>query len=168
VISIRPSSRETHILIAVRGKGPHWTSVDWRPVSQPALTLAELEAVIRRAWSKETSDDPDEWTDSNRARGQCGVTAMALYQLFGGLLLVSDVSRGGIQVETHYWNRLPSGLEIDLTREQFCQGETFGESRTIDPCRAREPRPDHLRRARLLLALVTQALRDQAASAALG
>jgi hypothetical protein len=137
-------------------------------VSLPALTLDELELVIRRAWSKETSDDPDEWTESNRARGQCGVTAMTLYQLLGGVLLVSNVSRGGVQVETHYWNRLPSGLEIDLTRGQFSQGETFGEPRIIDPSTAREPRPDHLRRARLLFAIVTEALRDRAASSTLG
>ena len=115
-----------------------------------AMTLTELEAIIRKAWSKDTSDDPDEWTESDSARGQCGATAMVVHQLFGGVLLVSDVFREGTRVETHYWNRLPSGLEIDLTREQFRAGETFGEPKVIDPATAREPKPESLRRVRLL------------------
>jgi len=122
-----------------------------------AMTLTELEAIIRKAWSKDTSDDPDEWTESDSARGQCGATAMVVHQLFGGVLLVSDVFRVGTRVETHYWNRLPSGLEIDLTREQFRAGETFGEPKVIDPATAREPKPESLRRVRLLHFLVAEA-----------
>ncbi len=128
----------------------------------PAMTLAKLEAIIRSAWSKDTSDDPDEWTESNSAGGQCGVTAMVLYQLFGGVLLVSDVFRDGTRVETHHWNRLASGLEIDLTREQFRRGETFGEPRIIDPATSREPKPDSLRRVQLLSSRVAEALGNQA------
>jgi hypothetical protein len=122
-----------------------------------AMTLTELEAIIRKAWSKDTSDDPDEWTESDSARGQCGATAMVIHQLFGGVLLVSDVFREGTRVETHYWNRLPSGLEIDLTREQFRAGETFGEPKVIDPATAREPKPESQRRTRLLHSLVAEA-----------
>ena len=33
----------------------------------------------------------------------------------------------GPAVDRHAWNRLPSGLTLDLTREQFVNGETFGE-----------------------------------------
>lgn len=72
---------------------------------------------ITRAWSADTSSDPDGWTQHNRAYGQCAVTALLVQKLMGGELLramVGDVS--------HYWNRLPSGVELDLTRGQF---ETF-------------------------------------------
>jgi hypothetical protein len=33
----------------------------------------------------------------------------------------------------HAWNRLPSGLTIDLTREQFLRGEQLGEPRVEEP-----------------------------------
>lgn len=122
------------------------------------MTFAELEAKIRNSWSKDTSDDPDEWTESNPARGQCGVTAMVIHQMFGGVLLVSDVFRDGVRVEAHYWNRLPSGLEIDLTREQFRAGEKFGEPRMIDPAISQEPKPESLRRVRLMSSRVTDGL----------
>jgi hypothetical protein len=126
------------------------------------MTLAQVEAIVRRAWSKDTSDDPDDWTESNAARGQCGATALVMYQLFGGVLLVTDVFRDGARVETHYWNRAASGLEIDLTREQFRRGETFGEPRVINPATIRAPKPDSLRRAQLLAARVVEALGKQA------
>jgi hypothetical protein len=125
------------------------------------MTLTDLEAIIRKAWCRDTSDDPDEWTESDSARGQCGVTAMVIHELFGGVLLVSDVSRDGARVETHYWNRLPSGIDVDLTREQFRRGETFGQPRVIDPATSRAPRPDSLRRVRLLSSRVHEALGNE-------
>jgi hypothetical protein len=35
----------------------------------------------------------------------------------------------GERVEAHMWNRLSSGLEVDLTREQFRLGQVIGEPR---------------------------------------
>jgi hypothetical protein len=128
----------------------------------PTMTLAELEAIIRKAWCRDTSDDPDDWKESDSARGQCGVTAMVIHELFGGVLLVSDVSRDGARVETHYWNRLASGIEVDFTREQFRRGEKFGEPRVIDPDTSRAPKPDSLRRVRLLSSRVHEALGNEA------
>lgn len=122
------------------------------------VTLAQLETVIRGAWTMDTSDDPDEWTPSNPARGQCGVTAMVTYQFLGGVLLSSDVFRDGVRVETHHWNRLVSGLEIDLTREQFRNGETFSEPKVVDPRTRREPKLEYQRRIRLLASRVEAAL----------
>jgi hypothetical protein len=116
---------------------------------------------IRNAWSKDTSDDPEEWNESNPARGQCGVTAMVIHELFGGVLLISNVSRQGTATETHYWNRLPSGVEVDLTREQFQRGETFGEPRIVDPATSRPPKADSLRRAQLLSSRVRERLATQ-------
>jgi hypothetical protein len=40
--------------------------------------------------------------------------------------LAADVFRNGERVEAHMWNRLPGGMEIDLTRDQFKNGEVIG------------------------------------------
>jgi predicted N-acetyltransferase YhbS len=91
-----------------------------------AVSLADLEDAIRAAWSHETSADPDEWTAANPSRGQCDATAALVRAYLGGEILVADVVRDGQRVERHAWNRLPSGLSLDLTRDQFRPGEQLG------------------------------------------
>ena len=83
-------------------------------------TLEQVESAVRAAWRRQTCDesDLDDWSPANPARGQCGVTALTLHDLLGGDLLVAEVllpdgSRQGV----HWWNRLPDGREVDLTRE---------------------------------------------------
>jgi len=77
--------------------------------------LAEaLVARLEQAWSRDTSSDPKHWSASNPAWGQCAVTSLIVQDLLGGQLLRSTV--GTI---SHYWNKLPSGDELDLTRQQF-------------------------------------------------
>jgi len=98
-----------------------------------AATLSQAEAAIRGAWGIDTSDDPDEWSEANPARGQCAVTALLVRELFGGDILVANVLRDGRRIERHAWNRLPSGLTLDLTREQFVNGESFGEPAVEEP-----------------------------------
>jgi len=98
-----------------------------------AGTFQETEAAIRAAWGRDTSEDPDEWSEENRARGQCAVTALLIRELLGGEILVANVLRGGRRVERHAWNRLPSGLTLDLTREQFTNGEQLGEPAAEEP-----------------------------------
>jgi GNAT superfamily N-acetyltransferase len=103
------------------------------PEAVHSLTLAGLEAAIRHSWSSETSADPDEWSTENPARGQCDVTAMLVRSYLGGEILVANVLHGGRRVERHAWNRLPSGLTIDLTRDQFKRGELLGEPAAEEP-----------------------------------
>jgi len=107
-----------------------------------ALTLEELSTAIRDSWGLDTSDDPEEWTEENPARGQCAVTSLLVRDLLGGEILIAGVIRDGRRVERHAWNRLPSGLALDLTRSQFRAGETFeqpsvGEPTQSDPERMR-------------------------------
>jgi hypothetical protein len=91
------------------------------------FTLAELEQAIRSSWSVDTSDDPDEWSPENPSRGQCDITSLVVHDLVGGDVLAAGVFLNGERVESHMWNRLSSGVEIDLTRDQFRRGEVVGE-----------------------------------------
>jgi hypothetical protein len=93
------------------------------PDATHAITLGELEAAIRASWSAETCDRPDEWTAENPAFQHCDVTAHVVRDYLGGEILVAGVELDGRRVDRHAWNRLPSGLTVDLTREQFRRGE---------------------------------------------
>lgn len=86
--------------------------------------LPSLERDLRRAWARDTSADPQSWSERNPAWGQCAVTALVVQDELGGELLRARVD--GI---SHYWNRLPSGETVDLTRHQFVNGGSI-ESET--------------------------------------
>jgi GNAT superfamily N-acetyltransferase len=111
-----------------------------------AITLGDLEEAIRSAWSRDTSDDPDEWSEENPARGQCAVTALLVQELLGGEILIANVLRDGERVERHGWNRLPSGVTVDLTRSQFSNGEEFEEPAVGEPVLASRDRYELLAR----------------------
>jgi hypothetical protein len=98
-----------------------------------AITLADIEAAVRAAWSLETAEDPSLWSEDNPAIEHCGATALVVRELLGGEILVAGVVRDGRRVCRHAWNRLPSGLTLDLTREQFRAGETFEQPAVGEP-----------------------------------
>lgn len=93
------------------------------------FTLAQLEQAIRDAWSVDTAEEADGWTPENPSRGQCDITALVVHDLVGGEVLGADVYLDGTRIEGHMWNRLASGLDVDLTRDQFKRGEIIGEPR---------------------------------------
>ena len=51
------------------------------------------------------------------------MTALVVSDLLGGDLVCGEVHRDGERIDYHWWNLLGPGLEIDLTREQFIDGE---------------------------------------------
>ena len=127
-------------------------------------TLDEVTVALRASWCRETCDPGDvaDWTPANPARGQCGPTALVLHDLFGGDLLLAEVllpdgSRQGV----HWWNRLPDGREVDLTREQFSSHEVVQQPSVVPRPRGlpRRGRDQYLR----LRAAVTAALGPEAA-----
>jgi hypothetical protein len=94
----------------------------------------DLAAAIRAAWALDTCDpvDADDWSAANPSRGQCGSTALTIHDLLGGELLIAEVLRAdGSRQGVHYWNLLPDGTEIDLTREQFASDELVQEPQTV-------------------------------------
>lgn len=87
-----------------------------KPGSPKLSTLGDLYEVLRRAWSCETAypSCQSEWVPSDPSYGQCAVTAMLVYDMFGGSIHRIRVAGGG----THYFNKI-DGHYIDLTIEQF-------------------------------------------------
>ncbi|GGQ27958.1 hypothetical protein GCM10010215_60230 [Streptomyces virginiae] len=98
-------------------------------------TLADLEAAIRAGWSAETCEPADisrvPWTPENPAWGQCDITALVVQDLVGGDLVLGEVFHEGRQEGYHWWNLLPGGIRVDLTREQFRRGETVTPGRVV-------------------------------------
>jgi hypothetical protein len=82
--------------------------------------IDKLKEILRKAWSKETSADPENWSNENPAYGQCAVTALIVNDIFGGKIVWAEVDVNGKKV-SHYFN-VVEGEEIDLTREQFPKG----------------------------------------------
>ncbi|MFG3051254.1 hypothetical protein ACGFZP_09935 [Kitasatospora sp. NPDC048239] len=107
-----------------------------------AWTLNDIERAIRSSWGVDTCapEDLAHWRPDNPARGQCGVTAMVVHDLLGGELMMGEVHVGGVRTDLHWWNRFTTGVEIDLTREQFGPDELVGPGRPV----ARPQRPGRL------------------------
>ncbi|TLW93159.1 hypothetical protein FFT09_06970 [Saccharomonospora piscinae] len=98
--------------------------------------MVALETALRDCWDEQTCDPAVTWNPDNPAAGHCGVTSMALTELLGGVLLCAGVTlRDGTPNGMHYWNRLDNGLEIDITRDQFRDGEKLGHPSTETPRR---------------------------------
>lgn len=87
--------------------------------------IDEVERSLRAAWSRDTSDDPDDWSSENPALGQCAVSALVIRAIYGGDIVIATVlDRDGERTpDGHAWNILPSGESVDLTFEQFRNGE---------------------------------------------
>ena len=47
------------------------------------------------------------------------MTALVVHDLLGGEPVRGEVQVGGERVDFHWWNLLPGGVEVDLTRDQF-------------------------------------------------
>ena len=55
-----------------------------------------------------------------------------IHDLLCGKLLIAEVVRSdGSRQGVHYWNLLPDGTELDLTREQFADDEVIQQRRIL-------------------------------------
>jgi len=84
-----------------------------------AFLYCELRKKISQCWSIDTSYYDKSWFEQKEVEvtkscGQCYVTALLVQDLLGG-----DVITGKVNGESHYWNRLPDGIELDLTSDQY-------------------------------------------------
>ncbi|MFF8628286.1 YunG family protein [Streptomyces werraensis] len=119
---------------------------------RPPWSLPDLDRAFRSCWAADTCspDDLPDWRPDNPSVGHCDITTLVVNDLFGGDLLVADVRRDGSPHGHHWWNRLPNGIELDLTRDQFRGGETLSPPRTVTrppgPLPRRHPEYELLRR----------------------
>ncbi len=79
-----------------------------------------IKKTLRWCWSRETASPGCQaaWTPENPGFGQCAVTALLVQDLLGGELMRTEVPGFG----SHYYNRLDSGMPVDLTCHQFPEG----------------------------------------------
>jgi len=88
-------------------------------LGQDVLTATQhlktkLRKAVRASWTRDTSYEPDRWSDDNPAWGQCAVTALVLQDYLGGeLRRVTDGAE-----TTHFWV-VVDGEDVDLTLDQF-------------------------------------------------
>lgn len=75
--------------------------------------LVRLRTQLERCWCAETSFWPQAWTHAVPSLGQCAVTALVVFDRYGG-----EIRRAINQEVPHYWNFL-SGFDVDLSRDQF-------------------------------------------------
>ena len=132
------------------------------PDALPAV--ADVERAIRGAWGRDTSDDPEGWSEDNRAVGQCAVSALVVRAIYGGDLVIATVlDRDGNRTpDGHAWNVLPSGEVLDLTFEQFRAGEQLAQPIVTEPVIDGDPRRGHRLARRVSQALgVLVAVPDQ-------
>ncbi|MFD8035558.1 YunG family protein [Streptomyces sp. NPDC059717] len=98
-------------------------------------TLADIDKAMRASWAADTCS-PDDlsragWHSANPSWGHCDITALVVNDIFGGDLIVGEVHLNGEQVGYHWWNRLASGAEVDLTLEQFQLGQVVSAARVV-------------------------------------
>ncbi|WP_243521608.1 hypothetical protein [Bacillus pseudomycoides] len=74
------------------------------------LEIAQIQEILMQSWSIETSS---KWTLENPAKGQCGVTALVIHDLFGGEIKKTQVGEGW-----HFYNVI-NGKRYDFTATQF-------------------------------------------------
>ncbi len=98
--------------------------------------LGRIEWALRQSWGADTCS-PDDlaragWSPANPAWGQCDVTALVVHDLLGGELMCGEVyALNGERQGFHWWNRLPGGREVDLTRDQFRKGQVVTEGVSV-------------------------------------
>lgn len=83
-------------------------------------TITKIKKALKSAWSLETTD-PDrreQWSEENKALGQCAVTAILIFDLFGRRMIYDKAN-------FHIWNEFPDGTEHDFTRSQFKDERIF-------------------------------------------
>lgn len=82
------------------------------------ITLETLSDALSKSWCKDTAhlSFRERWSEKNKALGQCAATALIINKYLGGEIIRGEIVGNDI---SHYWNILPFGEIVDLTKSQF-------------------------------------------------
>lgn len=96
----------------------------------PEVIQEHLRLALRESWCAETAVPRarDQWSRRKITKGQSVVTALFIHECFDGHILWLPSENG-----PHYWNELPAGGELDLTREEWTEGRPGVASQIIVP-----------------------------------
>lgn len=124
------------------------------------MEINELKEFVEKAWSKETSERPEEWSEDNPASGHCLISALAFQDEFEGDILQSKIAG----IYSYYWNRLPDGTEIELTRSQLPEYVVVPQGkvrpRTVLDRALIRARPDVIEKYEILKRKIEEARRE--------
>lgn len=99
------------------------------------ITKEKFQQEIIKSGSRETSANPEHWSENNPTYGHCAVVSLLVQDVYGGQLLRATLDGTEFShLKSHYWNLLPDGTEIDFTEAQF-EGR---KPKLIGEVRARE------------------------------
>ena len=95
------------------------------------ITLKQLKEAIKKSWDRDTCHFKFIWDNNSLSdsAGHCRAVALIVNDYFGGEIIYAHVV--GNPKWDHYWNKLPSGKEIDLTKDQFPKNVIFTKSKII-------------------------------------
>lgn len=87
-----------------------------------SLPLPELQYLVRTSAARHTSVSPGQWSSDNPLYGHCAVTTVLVQDFFDGVIQRGELPKDWqerLGFRSHYWNILPGGARVDLTRDQF-------------------------------------------------
>jgi hypothetical protein len=79
-------------------------------------TPKSLRLDLEHVWAADTSVDPEAWTPDRPSIGHCAVTSLLVAEYTDATTILRVVMPDG---QSHYYNAMPDGTEVDLTRDQF-------------------------------------------------
>ena len=80
--------------------------------------LRDIVKAFEASWRADTAYNESDWTEENKARGQCVVSSLVVQDYLGGDLLRYSIEAENLS-ETHYINQLDDGTLIGTTGKQY-------------------------------------------------
>ncbi len=95
------------------------------------VSIKRLKEAIMKSWGEDTCHYKFLWRDKSLpdSAGHCRVVSLIVQDYLGGSILYSHV-KGNMNWD-HYWNLLPSGKELDLTKDQFSKNIKLVKSKKV-------------------------------------